>query len=387
MGEAEPKDERAKKDRRFSQEQYDMLKRCSDKKDMTEWNEWRKEHPDEDIWLVGGDFSRWYLKGINFTQGGATVKSQTEKPTARNNEVHLEEARFESAILEGAEFLRAHLEGTCFWHAVAKGAYFCDAHLENAELGVAHLEGSDFSGSNLRGADFTCSHVNGANLAQSDLRECTAIAAVVDGETDLAYCKVNRYRRQGKFTDFALVALDVAIIDPATKQLLECNIRRKNWEESYKQHKILKWPVWLFWLMSDYGLSTWRIVAVFVGFAVVFSSIYYVWGLIAPPGIVDYLFVDGNGERVAWWIVPWRAIHFSVVIMTVGFTNMHANAHSLWAHIFVSLQMILGFVLLGALVTRFAVLFTAGGPAGKFADEKTIWQRLKERWNKIKKKR
>jgi hypothetical protein len=28
----------------------------------------------------------------------------------------------------------------------------------------------------------------------------------------------------------------------------------------------------------------------------------------------------------------------------------------------------LGFVLLGALVTRFAVLFTAGGPAGKFAD-------------------
>jgi hypothetical protein len=33
-------------------------------------------------------------------------------------------------------------------------------------------------------------------------------------------------------------------------------------------------------------------------------------------------------------------------------------------------QVILGYVLLGALVTRFAVLFTAGGPAGKFADEK-----------------
>jgi hypothetical protein len=32
--------------------------------------------------------------------------------------------------------------------------------------------------------------------------------------------------------------------------------------------------------------------------------------------------------------------------------------------------MILGFVLLGALVTRFAVLFTAGGPAGRFADDK-----------------
>jgi hypothetical protein len=32
--------------------------------------------------------------------------------------------------------------------------------------------------------------------------------------------------------------------------------------------------------------------------------------------------------------------------------------------------MMLGFVLLGVLATRFAVLFTAGGPAGKFAEDK-----------------
>jgi hypothetical protein len=34
-------------------------------------------------------------------------------------------------------------------------------------------------------------------------------------------------------------------------------------------------------------------------------------------------------------------------------------------------QVILGYVLLGALVTRFAVLFSAGGPAGKFSPTKT----------------
>ena len=33
------------KGRRFSRQQYDMLKRCSDKKDMTEWNQWRMNHP------------------------------------------------------------------------------------------------------------------------------------------------------------------------------------------------------------------------------------------------------------------------------------------------------------------------------------------------------
>jgi hypothetical protein len=59
---------------------------------------------------------------------------------------------------------------------------------------------------------------------------------------------------------------------------------------------------------------------------------------------------------------------------TLGFGDMYTNAHSLFrgifGHILLALQVILGYVLLGALVTRFAVLFTAGGPAGKFADEK-----------------
>jgi len=40
-------------ERKFSQEQYEMLKRCSDKKDMTEWNEWRKESESEEILLEG----------------------------------------------------------------------------------------------------------------------------------------------------------------------------------------------------------------------------------------------------------------------------------------------------------------------------------------------
>jgi len=153
-------------------------------------------------------------------------------------------------------------------------------------------------------------------------------------------------------------------------QLLEYNVRRKSWEEWYPQQNcLLRWIVSAFWWVSDYGISAPRIIKVFLFSAVAFAIFYYLWGIISPPGIVDYLFVDGNGVEVEWWLVPIRAIHFSVVIMTVGFTNMHANAHSFWAHILVGLQMILGFVLLGALVTRFAVLFTAGGPAGKFADE------------------
>jgi len=35
-------DNNKSEERKFSQDQYDMLKRCSDNENMTEWNEWRK---------------------------------------------------------------------------------------------------------------------------------------------------------------------------------------------------------------------------------------------------------------------------------------------------------------------------------------------------------
>jgi hypothetical protein len=325
--------------RRFSQEQYDMLKRCSDKKDISEWNEWRKNNK-EDICLEGANFNKSYLNGALLD----------ENPIKYSGKVYLRGAKFRCAELVGAEFMKSHLEQADFYHA----------NMQDTYLGLTHLEGADFSYSDLEGAN---------------LPFCTT-----DNGTIFLYCKINRR------TWFQGVGLDSVRIDPANKPLLEYNIRRSRWCEWYKEHKILKWPVWLFWLMSDYGLSTRWIIFTFLVLAILFAAIYYICGWITSPGIVDYLFVDGNGVKIAWWLVPIRAIHFSIVIMTVGFTNMHANAHSFWAHILVSFQMILGFVLLGALVTRFAVLFTTGGPAGKFTDEKTIWQRLKERWNKIEKK-
>ncbi|UCC23437.1 MAG: hypothetical protein JSW23_05130, partial [Planctomycetota bacterium] len=46
-----------------------------------------------------------------------------------------------------------------------------------------------------------------------------------------------------------------------------------------------------------------------------------------------------------------------------GFDDIAANPDSWGGQVLLMVQVILGYVLLGALVTRFAVLFTAGGPA------------------------
>jgi uncharacterized protein YjbI with pentapeptide repeats len=370
--------------RRFSQEQYDMLKRCSEKRDMTEWNKWREEHMEyyvQDVLLEGGDFTNWHLEGVNL---GTSPQYGRRTP-----EVFLSKANFDNARLEGASFQFSHVEG----------ARFHEAHLEHANLMFAHLNDKVFLlGVHLEYACLQCAELRNANVCNAHLDKANFIDAElqgskfdnafligtkfqkarVDGSTSFCYCKVDRE------TDFREVGIDSVQIDPATRQLLECNIRRKNWEEWYPKHSLLKWPVHLFWCFSDYGISTWRIIGWFFGLALVFAAIYYLWGLISPPGIIDFLFVDGNGVKIAGLLVPVRAVHFSVVIMTVGFTNMHANAHSFWAHILVGSQMILGFVLLGALVTRFAVLFTAGGPAGKFADKQSISDRLSRLWTRIK---
>ncbi len=311
-----------KKGLRCDLDQYEMLKCCAGKQDMTEWNQWREKNPGTEVLLEGAKLRRAYLKGANFKR----------------------------AYLKGANFELSNLEGS----------FFHKAHLQHATLKNAHLED--------------------VVLWRADLRSTKVKTAIGNGFTSFWECEIDHH------TDFAGTCLDSSRIDPASRQLLEYNIRRKNWEQWYQwkdwyEHKpkkgrgkfsqiFLENTVGRFWWVTNYGISAPRIIKVFAVSAVAFAVVYYLWGLIEPPGIVDCLFEDANGCQIGWGLAFVRAVHFSVVIMTVGFTNMHASAHSFWAHILVGFQMILGFVLLGALVTRFAVLFAAGGPAGRFADVK-----------------
>ena len=65
-----------------------------------------------------------------------------------------------------------------------------------------------------------------------------------------------------------------------------------------------------------------------------------------------------------------RSMYFSIVTMTtLGFGDMHAiKSSTIWAlfgYLFLSLQVIIGYVLLGALITRLGVLFSGSGLAQK----------------------
>jgi uncharacterized protein YjbI with pentapeptide repeats len=365
MNEENNKSQNENKPRRFNQQQYDLLKKCSDKKDMTEWNKWREEDG-QDVFLEGGDFSNWYLKGVNLgthrEYGRDTPEVYLSK--AKFNQAHLESAHLDFAHMKDVELHETHLEGARLIFTYLDNVLLLAAHLEGACLRCAKLYNTNVCNAHLNNADFVNSELLDSEFDNACLIGAKFRKTRVSGWASFCYCKVDHE------TDFREVGLDSIRIDSATKQLLEYNERRINWEEWYKEHPKIKWFFKTFWWISDYGLSEKRIVKVFLWLVFIFSTIYYLWGLISPTGIIDNLFVDRNGVQVQCWIVPLRTLYFSIITMTLGFSDMYAKAQSIWGHILITLQAILGYVLLGALVTRFAIMFTAGGPAGKFAGEK-----------------
>jgi uncharacterized protein YjbI with pentapeptide repeats len=370
MTEPKSQNEKPENERRYDPEllekglrcdvdQYEMLIQWLESNDRTKWNEWRKNHLGESILLEGADFSGLNLNGIDLSD---------YRGIASAPRVSLKSAVLRHATLEGACLNRSDFQDTDLSEVNLVGASMQDACFKGATFQGTRLYGTYLMhGLYRRGACF-----DGSELQSGDFRR-----AIVDSSTSFWGCKLNRE------TDFRDVALESVQLEGSKKQLLEYNIRRKNWEEWYpKQNWLLAWVVRKFWEISDYGISTKRIIRTFISVSMVFAIIYYLFGAIEyyyfgisdNPGIVANLFVDENGP-IEWCLVPIRSIYFSIVTMTtLGFGDMYANAHNYnWGwlgHIILSFQVILGYVLLGALITRFAVLFAAGGPAGKFADEK-----------------
>lgn len=248
------------------------------------------------------------------------------------------------------------MQGAALTNANLQGANLRFADLQGANLGRAHLQGARISYANLEGVDLNFAYLQGAKI----------IASIVNGSTTLLYCEID------EDTDFRHTGLENMRIESGTKYLLKYNIRRLNWKAWYKKHWLSRWPVRLFWFISKYGTSTLRVMVTFSVLAIAFAFIYFRW-----PGCVVANNVVGDIRGFV------HALYFSVVTMTtLGFGDIAANPASWQGQVVLMVQVILGYVLLGALVTRLAVLFTSDGPAGSYTpmrkETKELLAKLKE---------
>jgi hypothetical protein len=128
---------------RFNQEQYDILKRCSEKKNITEWNSYLADQPEIRIHLQNADLRRAKLEGAKLS--GASLEG------ARFEGADLFAADLKKADLRRANFEKANLWGATLIEANLEGARLVSANLENADLRRANLENANLWGANLEG--------------------------------------------------------------------------------------------------------------------------------------------------------------------------------------------------------------------------------------------
>lgn len=306
----------------FNQEAYEVLIRCADAGDFVKWDKFRSTNEGRKLFLNGAKLNSLNLSGVDF------------------GSVH---------------FKGAQISGTSF-----KTANLVNVHFEDAEILESDFSQADMSHSFLKSASFTFVNLSGTNLLYSR----------VDSKTSFILCDIS------KKTDMELANWEAAIYDPGLKQLVEKINRKKNWEQWYNVHSILKYPVNFFWWLTDYGTSITRLILLFFGASIFFALLYH-----SIPGVVDGLQEYSEHPDLKFL----RAFYFSIVTMTtLGFGDIHAAKDVLnstigiiaLGHILLIAQVLLGYFILGTLVTFLGILFKAPGPIQPYSDVLSPKKRL-----------
>ena len=397
-----------------NQDQVDLLKQGVDV-----WNDWREDYPEikidlSDIGLFNDDnFATLFnvdLKGVNLRSanlsgsnfGRANLSNANlreadligaDLSNANLREANLREAdligvnligaKLNQAKLIGVNLTKANLSRANLSRANLNQANLTEANLRRANLNQANLIGANLNEANLNWADLNWAdlnwanlneaNLNGAELFEADLSGLNARFAVVNGGTLL------NTEIWDKNTDFSGVGLDSARVEGSLKSALKRNIRQKYWERRYKKNWLLN-IVRPFWWASDYGSSTKRILVAFSLSSIIFSFLYLLPLWIGPMKFARLTFgvqpllenfdyealtpsqcsnIFGYGCNFDLWF---RSLYFSVVTMTtLGFGDINAHPASMTGQSLVMIQVLIGYVLLGALITRLSILFQEVG--------------------------
>jgi len=337
----------------------EFLLHCISNNDIEKWNKFRENDEEKIIELTNMNFRNCNLDNINLS--GAILNKSI----------------FNGAIINNSDFSRSDLSNTTFFAAKSENTNyystkFCDSDLSYGYFLNCNMKNCDFENSELTGTKFIDSELIKANLQKCNLNDSILYGSDISfaslQDANLHNARVN-YKTNldhiflSKKTDMRCINYSNAQYDGLTLSKINYIIRRKNWEEHYKDNKIKSSMSRLFWHMSDYGFSTIRIVSYFAIFIIVFSAIYFLMGFVNPPGVIDNLFVV-DGQKLQSSVVILRSIYFSFVTMTtLGFGDIYVSTNSYFGYFLVVLQTLLGYFMLGAIITRLAILFSNTGPA------------------------
>ncbi|MBO5368431.1 pentapeptide repeat-containing protein [Methanocorpusculum sp.] len=263
-----------------------------------------------------------------------------------------------SEVIEG-DFKQATILKSSFKNTLMKMAGFENImFFEDSSFQNVRFEESSFKGSELQNVDFLNSNMRGVDLQSTVLTE-----SHLSG-TDFSYAKVDgiTYFRYPTLSDtkewvdentyFTGVGLSSIRMPPTLRTTLEKNVRKLHWKEWYSQHKILRYFVQIFWVISDYGSSTWRIISSFILLNLLFTIIY---GVLSIFGISTIISITPTISGII-------TAFFQTILLMFGILEFRISDLGVVSLSISLLHVVFGYIILAALVTRFAILFESSSP-------------------------
>lgn len=303
---------------------------------VREWNRRRKaDEPIPD--LTGAELPGAQLVGAML---GGVQLSNADLSGAQLSNVDLTGADLIFANLRGADLHDAKLPHAHLTGADVRGANLSGMDADMSHLIKACLEGSrcsqacfhkaDLSHANLADADLTGADLSGARLVDANLTGAVLKSTNLEGT---AVMGVSYKRRR-------LICRGIRADSCFGHAVLKRDLQDQDWIETFRaqsRHHYVLYVLW--WLASDCGRSLWRVAAAALTLAVCFGVVYdAVPVLLNTQGSVDSSFTP---------------YYYSIVTFTtLGFGDVKPG--SVAGEVVVTLEVMLGYVTLGVLVSILA---------------------------------
>ena len=304
---------------------------------------WADQNPTkEDLRQILADHETW-------------VKEEEAKPKEDQFKTipphYLRKAVLQDADLSGANLKKADLSG-----ANLKKADLFDANLQKAVLSHANLQEAVLFNANLQEARLWDANLQEAHLFNANLQEADLWGADLRG-ADLRSANLSNANVTGVEYDRAMTCQGARVDSCYGNALFKREVEDLDWLEAFLESRKTKpqkrWAA-MWWISSDYGRNPWKWVKWSLGIAVFFGLIFQFCNLLSAnftdPAwwlpVVDF----SPGGRSFGWFTPY---YYSIVTFTtLGFGDV--TPRNTFAEIVVTLEVIIGYVMLGGLISILA---------------------------------
>ncbi|WP_051326959.1 pentapeptide repeat-containing protein [Desulfatibacillum aliphaticivorans] len=289
-----------------------------------------------------------------------TVLSKVNFTEADLSSVDIEKAILPKAIMHRSSLRLSNFHKSNLRQVNLCGASIWGADLQKAFLWKANLQKANLRGANLRSADLRNANLQKTNLKDANLEEANVTDVKYDRNTPCKGIRVTSCYGSAMFKAFAQHQDFLEELQERrwNRKWLKFKIGKKKHDPirgDYRETDLNQWGKALYYIWSifaDCGRTPWAWLAWSLLLAVYFGLNFFMMG---PEAL--HISAHGDHNEIGLPFSPATMIYYSVVTFTtLGFGDV--TPVTPWASWWVMAEVILGYIMLGGLISIFATLIT-----------------------------